>query len=524
MTVESRSRKVNPLTGFTLPVMLAVFLAAAAFATAALAAGPSAYDIYTQARFDLLDEKLGDALIKVEKARKLDPFQARYIYLKLDILKEMKRFVRAETFLQGLIESDPKRFNYLRFDLAFLYTAQKKFAQSLEILKSTEKIDFKRAVTEQALLYMRWKKYAEVGKTLQRLPQQDVDARYLHAQAMYLNRDFAQARTAAQSAMAMSPSVRQARDIKSLMKIIKQAERAARPWQANLSLMVQYDDNVLRNPLESSPALGMPTEQSDFAAIGRFNFSYAVVRQKNWSMGVTAGLGSTAYMDLTDSNYTYWSAGAYWSCQGEKWGVRLPVDFAYYYARSDLEPRLSSLSVVPMVYWDMTNSLRTEFYGLLQQRRYFKTEPDILRWGLGATHFYYFGDYTKQVRLGYRVDQDIDDNDIAGYIAYQATLGGGRPIWGPFHFDLALTYTYYEYDRRLLGFLPGPGGTVGADADRSDNQFGLAAQLFYRPKTQWQVVLGYNYTNNDSNLNTIDSVDPYKYQQNIIWMMFNYTF
>jgi hypothetical protein len=332
---------------------------------------------------------------------------------------------------------------------------------------------------------------------------------------------FALARATVNDALQLSPSPRQTSDLKGLLTAIKGAERAARPWRASLTFMIQYDDNVFRDPLQDNPTLVSPGGKSDFAFTGRFNYSYRLHRTKKSSAGLTAALSNTSYFDLTDSNYAYWSVGGFYNFQGKKWGFRLPYEFAYYYSRSSLTRRLTSHSVYPALYWDMTPRLRTEINGLLQRRLYFGPEPDITRWGLGAVHFLYFGSALKHLRLGYRVDQDIDSDKRSGYTAYQVALGCAWPIWGPFRLDAAATYTRYDHDERIEALLA---NGRGAPFARLDNQYGIALQLFYAPSDAWQLVLGYNYTYNDSNLTASDNFDPYDFRQNLVWLMYSYNF
>ncbi len=489
-----------------------------------LAATPTAYDIYTQARFDLLDEKYPDALVKVDQALALQPDDPRFIYLKLDILRELKRPQAAVAFIKSLLARDSKKFGYLGFDLGYLYASQKQYQQALKQFEWAERVDRKRALKEQALLYMRMKKYHQALALIKHLDQDKVETQYIRAQALYLNKQFAPARKAVARALAMNPSPRQTRDLKGLQVAIDGAERAARPWRASLSVAVQYDDNVLRNPLQDNPALSLPGGKGDYAVRTTLNLGYRLYQAGTAQAGVTAALGSINYFDLTDSNYAYWSLGGYYSYQAKKWGLRVPFDFSYYHAGGALSSQLTAYTLAPVLYWDMTAAFRTEFNGTLQRRLYFSNESDITRWGLGVIHYYYIKRPLTHIRLGYRLDQDLADDDQAGYLAYQLLLGGAVPLWGPVSLDLALTYTHYDHDRRPELLLQDAQGNYGVPFDRRDEQYGVLLQIFYQVNPQCQLVLGYSYTYNDSNLSVAGDVDPYNFRQNVVWLMLNYAF
>ncbi len=506
-----------------LGVVLCLCLVAASLLPC-LAAPTTAYDIYTQARFDLLDEKYPDALAKVEQALDLQPDDPRFIYLKLDILRELKRPRAAIAFLKTLLARDPQKLGYLAFDLGYLYVSRKQYEPALEQFKWAERVDRQRSLREQALLYMRMRKYHQALELIKQLDQDQVDTKYLLAQALYQNQQFDQAREAVARALAMKPSPRQARDLKGLQEVIDAAQRAARPWQASLSLAVQYDDNVLRNPLQDNPALSLPGGKGDYAVRTVFNFGYRLYQAGTSQAGLTAALGSINYFDLTDSNYAYWTLGGYYSYQAKSWGVRVPFDFSYYHAGGALSSQLSAYTLAPVLYWDMTASFRTEFNGTLQRRIYFSDESNITRWGLGLTHYYYIRKPLTHIRLGYRLDQDLADDDRSGYLAYQLLLGGAVPLWGPLSLDLALTYTHYDHDRRPEFMLRDAQGNYGVPFERKDDQYGVLLQIFYTVNRQCQLVLGYSYTYNDSNLNLVGDVDPYNFRQNLVWLMLNYAF
>ncbi|MCB2190581.1 MAG: hypothetical protein KQI62_03400 [Deltaproteobacteria bacterium] len=470
----------------------------------------------TEARFLVLDEQYHAALEVIQHCLITSRPAPEAIYLKGAILENMGRRNEAVDFYRKILAKDPVAYGFLHFDLAYLYIRAKQYDGALEQFRRSETVDFQRAVREQALLHLRLHDYAQAEDQLRRLPQGDPNVYYLLAQSLMYQHKYAQSQKMIKAAQAAQPSPLLTRDLNSLSRQSDAAELANRRWRLWLTLGAEYNDNVFLDPLTDNPALVVPREEGDFAWLARANFHYRLTEGKNWALYGAAGFFNKSYFQLGESDYANFSGSLYGQINGEKWLVRVPYEYAYYFYGASHRSRLQQHSLYPTLKWDMTERITTYVYGQVQRRLYFTNESDIWRLGLRLEHLYYFGTQTKFIKLGYGVYQDDADDVSSGYTNYEVGLAAGRPIWGPLSGEVGIIYAYYEHEQRLE---VSNGSPTPVPWDRDDDQFRAYATLRFRPNDRWEILATYYFTNNDSNVSGDDGFDPYNYRQNIISLM-----
>ncbi len=482
-----------------------------------------ARNLYNEARFDLLDENYEAALPKLDRAHRLAPLDMQIILLKAKVLALLKRHEEAVAYFDQLVTKDPKSYGVLRFEAAYMLMDMGRIDEALKHLKAAEKLDFIRALKEQGLALMRFDRFDEAIAALKRLgeakPEVKQEFSYLIAQAFFKQRKYNKALDALKIARSLAPASPLIKDIDAFEEMIKGQKRADRPWWVAANAGFQYDTNLYLNPLEDNPAAEPTRDVADSCVLSGLNFGYRVARVEEVEFGLTAGAQRVDYWQESDANYAFWSLGAYVSRSWSNWGVRVPYSFTYFYATADMEDRVKLNSVAPYFYWLIAPNLRTEIYGLYQNRQYFDGSPDIDRWGLGLGQFLFLGEPTKYLRFNARYDVELAEDDESGYQAYEFTFGGGRPIWGPLSFDLGLTLAKYTYDPKTSYYgdtRPGPGGGLFI---REDTQWRLAAQVACRLNPLAQFSVAYFFTTNNSNVDGGDDFDPYEFSKSVFTVL-----
>lgn len=498
-------------------VLLAVPLAAGAASPAKSKLDPATEEqvqrLYTETRFLLLDEDYEGALDTVRQCLTVDPGLKEAVCLEGAILDRMGKRGEAVVLYQNLLKKDPKRYNYLNFELGYLYVKDEEYDKALAAFKAAEAVDYKRGVRERALLFMRLERYKEAEAELKRLPQDDPNVRYLEAQSLLQQKQFEPALKKVAEALALQPDKRLKRDLKGLEVQIRAAQKHARPWRLWLTVAADYNDNVFSDPLTDNPALVEPREEGDFSWLARAVFLYRFKEKEDWALFGTVGFLNRNYFTLNESDFANFSGSIYWRTHGKNWLLRVPLHYAFYFSGSSHQRSLQQLTTFPMFKWFMTDNFVTQFYGTAQRRSYFTDLSNVWRLGLKVYHHYYFGTQAKSVRLGYGVYRDIADDVQSGFTSYEISVGGGRPVFAKnLIFDATLTYAYYVHENRNETVLNQPW-------DRRDHQFRLNLLLRYRPTDRYEFILSYYLTNNDSNVSGDQGFDPYNFRQNIISLM-----
>lgn len=475
--------------------------------------------LYTAARFALLDGELDQAWRFLVSARELDPNNNRVITLMARVLVDRGQVDQAIDLYDSLINRDPKLFGSLLFQVAPLLARQKRYDEAMERLKTAEKIDAARAIREQGLIWLNAKRFDRAVAEFDRLAalpalpaDQKQEAGYLAAQAELGRREFQAARDRLARARRIDPQSERVKDIDSLAKTVDRAERAARPWRVYLSAAYRYDDNVFLNSFESDPAGLAPTSQADSSLQTNVNFSYKLLDPTDgWKLGLTAGAGRLGYFNETAADFSNLSAGLFVERLWPKVSLYIPYVYTHYWAGATLANRVAVQGVMPRLGWQTASWLRTEISARLLTKSYYDTTPDAVYYGLGAVHLANLGWQQSFLRLGYQFNIEQADDSRSGYRVFELSFGGGINLYGPVYLDAGLTWASYTYDSR-------PAGDYGlnqtGDVTRRDSQIRVNVRLSCRVAEGWQIGAGYYFTTNDSDLD-FGVYDPFKFRKNM---------
>jgi tetratricopeptide (TPR) repeat protein len=509
--------------GFWRLALVLAFLGLAAPAPAAPLPADILSGLRTQARFAMLDNNYPSALESLNQLLEAEPNNQEFLLLKLKALHKSAGAEKALEFLRALWAKDAAAFGYLRFEAGYIRVQEKQYDKALVHFRHAEKTDRPRAIREQALTYLKMRDFDQALAALARLDQQSAATLYLQGQTLYYKKEYEPARQALRQAQTGNPTSQESRDIEALLKSVAATQRAERPWRAYTTVMVQYEDNVFRDPLQSYPGAQPPRGRGDWSFLFKQDLQYRLGQREGLSWGLLGQAQYLTYAQLHQANYASWSLGAYLDLRGEGWGFRLPYTYSYYWSESALHRKVQMNGLSPILWWQHSPNLRSEVAGLLQHRGYMQAgEPDIFRWRLGATHFLSRDpSLLPHLRLGYAVDQDLASDEVSGYFSWEASLGGAVPLTKQLSLDLSLTYVKYFFDQRVD---PYNLGQSGGETDRRDEQYLAGAQLSYRPAVDWQVVLGYVHDLNNSNINSGNGFDPYDFRRNIVSLMVVWSF
>ncbi|MBI5522753.1 MAG: hypothetical protein HY910_09005 [Desulfarculus sp.] len=487
------------------------------------AAGPGLAELRTQARFALLDDDYPAALELLNQALALQPDNHELVQMKVQALRQGQGGEKALEYLRSLWARDAGAFAYLRFEAGYIRVQEKQYDKALVHFRHAEKVDRQRAIREQGNTYLMMKQPEQALTAFRRLDQQSAGTWYLMGQALFLNKEYPAAQEALKKALMAHPTPLEAQDIESLRKAVAGAQRAARPWRAYTTFFTQYEDNVFRDPLQSYPGAQPTRKRGDMSYYLRQDLQYELGRREGLTWGLRGQAQYLGYSSLRDASYAAWSLGGYLDLSGQGWGLRLPYDFSYYWAQANLSRKVQNNAIAPSFRWQHTPQLRSEAHGLVQHRHYLPNgEPDYWRWRLALTHFLSRDPrLLPHLRLGYALSQDLASDEVSGYFNWEVTLGGAVPLAKGLSLDVSGTYLRYAFDRRVDPYLVGRGGSL---VDRRDHQYQAAVQLFYRPAEQWQVVLGYFHTFNDSNVQDGTGFDPYDFKKNTVMLMLVWSF
>ena len=487
-----------------------------------------AESLYQQARFDVLDEEYEAALAKLDEALQLMPLDFRVIYLKAKILKLLDRQDEALAFFLSLLDQDPKNYAVLRFDAGYVSKDLGNFEAAMEQFRLAEAVDFLRALREEGWTLMQMKEYDQAveafGRVGEEAPQVRQEFLFLASQALFHKGDLKAVKDYLARALVLAPDSNLVPDIISFQQMTDARVRAERPWSVVFTSALQYDGNVYLNTLESNPTADEPRQEGDASLLLGGNFSYRLGAIEGVVYGLSGQVQRLDYFTEEDSNFAYWSMGAFLSRAWAKMGFSLPYSFSYFYATADLEDRLVSHTIAPSFYWLITPKFRTGVNALFQERYYFDGSPDVFHFGLGVSHLITLAEPTQYLRVSYRYDRDKSDDDLSGYDAYEITMGGGFSLWGPISIDAGLTAAYYVYDPR-----PGLYGTTQPVEMihlfvRRDNQVRFALQATYRTGPRWSIMAGYFLTTNDSNVEGPDGYDPFRFSKSVVSLMLVWMF
>lgn len=279
------------------------------------------------------------------------------------------------------------------------------------------------------------------------------------------------------------------------LEAIEEQKKALKPYSVYLKVGLQYDDNVLLEPLDED----RPTDEDDVLGVGYFSGRYNFVNRQSYTLGAGYSHYQTLYDDLGRFD--------------------LVGSIFHFYGKYRLQPFIFALSYLPHYYWLEHDSflarhqLRPEITWRVNQRLFTKLSYSYYRdnhfqdnnrdghtnevfldaaYAIGDKKGHLFGAIGYEDRTASHPDQYYEE--------LKARLGISLNI--PLGLNLTLTGKYYDQDYDNVDSSFG--------VKREDKKYYGSVSLSHRLFFDWLSIQGeYNYTKNDSN------ISDYEYKRNV---------
>ncbi len=493
------------------PLVLVLVLLAPAAPCRALKPPDAAQLLFDQARFDLMNGDYQKALDRLRRARELRPGDTRFALWQVRVLNALGRQDQALSLTERLVKQAPRAYAPLNFEAANILWGRGQHEKALKHLRRAEAFQKDRALRAQMNLLLGEGEYEAAELVGSRLGEASPGARQelllLTARAQYGNYEYQKALDTLDRARRADPGAGLVREIEALERQVRLADR---PWWLGVNAAYQYDSNVFLDPVVEDPAHAVASGRSDSALLSEAWGGVRLGRLGGWSLALTAHAQRMDYFHQSDASYLFWSPGFSANWGKARWGVSLNYNFYYYYHEGRMEDWSRIHSFTPAVYWQMTRHLKTYFSAVVLERQYFDGRSGANHFGGIVDHVYTFDRDTNFLRLSYRYDEENASDEVSGYKGWEATLAGGRTIYGSLSFEAGVTYAHYDFDKRREW-------TLGYQIfERQDDQVRYFASLNLKLPRWWRLGLSWYYLNNDSNVQS--EISPYDYSKYVIML------
>lgn len=309
--------------------------------------------------------------------------------------------------------------------------------------------------------------------------------------------------------------------------VLAAQQRAARPWELQISAGVEWDSNTIL--LGSNVALpGDISGTEDWRFVVQPRGSYSFYRNQKLDLGIEGNGYFTWHDDLSDFNIASYQAGPY---MNYRLSDRLfaSARYGFNYIEYGHEKYLTRHVVTPQLTLVYPNRGYTSLYYQFQDKEFYQTPaiPEFDRDGenhvigvvQGITLPAWLGQegQTSNLELSYRYDmQRTAGTDYEGdFHILGVTYYTPLPLWD-LRGDIGVTVGFENYDNA---------NSLDAGGDRRDDvevvfTAGLTKELF----TNATFRVDYTYTDRDSNIRTIVNQRPFDYDRHQVGVRFIYTY
>lgn len=486
---------------------------------------------------DALDmENFGEAAQLFEKAADMEPQNLEYQYYIGVAYVRLKKNREALEIFQSLIENDPKLFFKAYFDIAAIYSSEKKFEKAITILKKAEKIDPKsgRVFLDMGYAYKDLGEYGQAIKCFSRAKELDPKLNQISVYmtgATYLEEEqFDQANLMFKKAVELDPETPLAESARQTIPRVEEAAWARKPWYLITSFNWGYDDNVARDPLQevSGGPVSGGTGKGDQYQTFFLRTGYKFLNLKEYEAGVGYTLFSLGYRDWTDSNVTSHSPHAYFQADWEPVFFRFQYDFTYFYSggeKQGINPpiyltfannsyaRLRMHSFMPTISILEPYDLRTDINLIYQIKDYLDgVTGNSSRYAADITQSYQIPNTRILPRIGYRTAYEPSDDDPSTYSYHELMAGLAASIYWDIWGDLSFAYMRTHYP----DFTPSDG--------RRDSTYTTTFSLKRYFMERLLLSFSYIHIKNDSDYVSPKNEDLYTFRKNVYTLEITYVF
>jgi len=440
-------------------------------------------------------EKHKAALESIIKAIDLNPKELEYQYLLSLILIRQKKSKEAFDILYGLILADEAKFSKAYFDLAAIYSEQKKFKDAISVLRKAEKVDRNRALLEQGFTYLNAYKLnnaIEKFKEVKESPRFRQSACYHLAVAYYRKMEHRKALAYGGEALESASETGIARNAKLLIDKIKKEMKLTKPFLLMLSSTTQYDDNVILQPLEQVglQKIGIPpSKQGDYVTLLTLKGAYKPFMKRNWDLTLETSYSQYLYAKLKTNDLTAIMPAARLNFSF------FPVFFRFSYTFGrfivDDKPYANVHSIFPVISLVEGRYARSELMFQTNIRRYLDgITPDANQYIIGYQQFLRVPKIGEAM-VGYKYEIEDNKEDKGDFSSHEILFG----IAAPFILKTYLSVRY-SYLKRYFKFTE----VISLTQTRLDNQHFFNILLTRRISKYFEVNLMFAHTTCDSNI------------------------
>ena len=423
----------------------------------------TAMDIFMDG-IDALDmEDFDEAARFFEKATAMEPQNLEFQYYIGVAYVRLKKTQEALEIFESLVTAEPKLFFKAYFDIAAVYSSEKKFEKAIETLQKAEEIepDSGRVFLDMGYAYKDSGDFSQAILCFSRAKELDPRLNQISVYmtgATYLEEErFDQAAKNFKEAVELDPETPLAESARQTIPRVEEAAWGRKPWYLITSFNWGYDDNVARDPL--GEVIGDPTTgatgKGDQYQTFFLRTGYKFLNLKDYEAGVGYTLFSLGYRDWTDSNVTSHSPHAYFQADWEPVFFRFQYDFSYFYSggeKQGLNPpiyltfannsyaRLRMHSFMPTISILEPYDLRTDINLVYQIKDYLDGTGDSSRYGSDITQSYQIPGTQCLPRIGYRNAYEPSGNDASTYSYHELFAGVAANIYWDIWGDLSFAY------------------------------------------------------------------------------------
>lgn len=471
-----------------------------------------------------------------KKASAMEPQNLEHQYYLGVVYVRLKKNREALEIFEALTGQYPKKYFKAYFDIAAIYSSEKKYEKALETLQKAKKIDPKsgRVFLDMGYAYKDSGNYTEAIKCFNRAkelePQLNQISVYMSG-ATYLEEErFDQAAEMFKKTVELDPKTPLAESARQTIPRVEEAAWGRKPWYLITSFNWGYDDNVARDPLQevSGGPVSGGTGKGDQYQTFFLRSGYKFLNLKDYEAGVGYTLFSLGYRDWTDSNVTSHSPHAYFQADWEPVFFRFQYDFTYFYSggeKQGINPpiyltfannsyaRLRMHSFMPTISIIEPYNLRSDINLIYQIKDYLDgVTGDSSRYSADITQSYQIPNTQILPRIGYRTAYEKSGDDPSTYSYHELMAGLAASIYWDIWGDISFAYMRTHYpDFTLTG-------------GRRDSTYTTTFSLKRNFLKRLLVSFSYIHIKNDSDYVSTNGEDLYTFRKNVYTLEITYVF
>lgn len=474
------------------------------------------------------EQKYGEAEAFFQKALAEEPDNSEILYYLALVYSKTGRSDKAVETLSDLLSKHPEEYRKAYFDIAAIHSAQNRHQKALDVLKEAmaAKPDDARPYleaavvaknmgdTDQALMYA--KKAGEIDPAAKGSSESLIASIYFE-QEDYEAAEALLTQIAAQNAQ--SPLGESAR---ASLKAVALARKSKRPWFANTSFTIGYDDNVINKPLD--PQAGIyPEDKDDWFETLTATAGFTAYNKKGVRSGFGLSMNVLGYHDMPQNNILAYNPFLFFESHKAKTHLRLRYDFNYYLTGGESQSihdygwlltfdssddRLSTHRIMPALAIEEPHGLMTDVALAWMAKDYFgvTADADAAQFFLTQT---WRPDQNKSLtfRASYSYYMEDSEQKENSYNYHQIGLGAFTGLAMGFGLDASYAFTRTAYDDNPMIWT----------GSRKDGSHRLTLAVNRRFFDFVDASLSYTYNQNGSNvINLATGGDDYEYRKNML--------